>query len=778
MMHNQPSAAEDSATAGRRQLAAVGSVGMPATVHPPHEAAYPTEAYGSGGDDLAAAIQKYLRIFLKRKWLILGLAFFFVSMGALSAFMKTPLYTSTARIQIDQQAAKVVEGGSTTPSEQGGAEFQRTQLELLKSRAMAERVVSALQLAEDGDFLKPRDVSLTRAIRGLLTPTTSPENWPATARTGAAVGLVSGNIAVRPVAGSRLVDLSFTDPQPDRTQRIVNAYADAYAASTVDKRFEANAYAKTFLDDQVKQLKLRLEESEKAMLEFAEREKIVEFNEKASITENNLAAANVSLGQLISERIKNEQLWRQADSPNAINLSQFLTNSVIDGLRGSRNNLKRDYEEKLQTFKPSYPSMVEIANKIKEIDRQLATEVLAIRASLKAAYDSSVSQEGEMRARIEELRTAALELQKKLIQHNILKREVETNRGLYNSLLQRFKEVDIASGVGTNTVFIVDRALIPGAPSEPLIGRILMLALMLGLGAGAAAAYVLELFDDRVRSPEDIEQLCGLPTLGIIPLMSSEETFLEELANPGSDISEAYRSLATALQFSTASGLPRSLVVTSGGASEGKSTTAIAIARHFAMLGMKVLLVDADLRKPSLHVKLNRDNSFGLSNYLTGAATPPEIVQKTDHKNLAFIASGPLPPNAGDLLGGTRIFTVLQVGADIFDLIVIDSPPLLGITDAQLLASAAAATVFIVGAGQSRKGMVQSALRRLQLARVTPIGVVLTKFDPKAAGHAYGYGYAYNYGYGSGYRADSERRITPAVEDIHGDRPKIATAAE
>jgi capsular exopolysaccharide synthesis family protein len=260
--------------------------------------------------------------------------------------------------------------------------------------------------------------------------------------------------------------------------------------------------------------------------------------------------------------------------------------------------------------------------------------------------------------------------------------------------------------------------------------------------------------------------------------MSSEETFLEELANPGSDISEAYRSLATALQFSTASGLPRSLVVTSGGASEGKSTTAIAIARHFAMLGMKVLLVDADLRKPSLHVKLNRDNSFGLSNYLTGAATPPEIVQKTDHKNLAFIASGPLPPNAGDLLGGTRIFTVLQVGADIFDLIVIDSPPLLGITDAQLLASAAAATVFIVGAGQSRKGMVQSALRRLQLARVTPIGVVLTKFDPKAAGHAYGYGYAYNYGYGSGYRADSERRITPAVENVVEDRPKIATAAE
>jgi polysaccharide biosynthesis transport protein len=777
-MHDLPSENGLSGRAGRRQLAAVVTADPPTLIRDPQAGGYP-EHFDSG-EDFAATIQKYVRIFLKRKWLILGIASFCVSTGAISAFMKTPLYTSTVRIQIDQQAAKVVEGGATTPTEQGGAEFQRTQLELLKSRTMAERVVSALNLGEDIDFLKPRDVSLIGVIRGLFSPTASPEDWPVTARKGAAIGLVSRDISIRPVAGSRLVDLTFTDPSPARAQTIANAYADAYVASTVDKRFEANAYAKTFLDDQVKQLKLRLEESEKTLLDFAEQEKIVESNEKSSIAENNLAAANASLGQLISERIKNEQLWRQVEGATGINLSQLLTNSVIDGLRARRNELKRDYQEKLQTFKPSYPAMVEIAQQIREVDRQLDTEVRTIRASLKGAYESSINQENDMRARIEELRTEVLELQKKGIRYNILKREVESNRGLYNSLLQRFKEVDIASGVGTNTVFLVDRAQVAGAPSEPRIGRIVMLALMLGLGAGMAAAYVLELFDDRVRVPEDVEQISHLATLGIIPLIRSEETFLEELADPGSNVSEAYRSLATALQFSTASGLPRSLVVTSAGPSEGKSSTALAIARHFATLGMKVLLIDADLRKPSLHVKLNRDNAFGLSNYLTGSTTPPEIVQKTDYDNLGFVASGPLPPNAGDLLGGTRIFSLLKIGSEVFDLIVIDSPPLLGIADAQLLSTAAAATVFVVGAGQSRKGAVQGALRRLLLARVTPIGVVLTKFDSKAAGYGYGYGYAYagGYGYGS-YRAEQPpQSALPQQPPILSNRPKMAPAAE
>lgn len=726
---------------------------------------YPASVTGDE-DNIALTLQHYVRIFIKQKWLILGTTLAFVSIGGLNGLMKTPLYTSTVTIQIDLEAIKVVDGDATGPARNAqGADFQRTHYELLKSRAMAERVVSSLQLQEDLDFLRPRSQSLTGWLLGQFRSAGDLSQTPSASRVSAAAGVVSSHIGVQPVAGSRLINLSFTDPSPQRAQRIANAYAEAYVASNLDKRFEANSYAKVFLEDQIKQLKLRLEDSETALQAFAEREKIVQATDKTSIAENNLAAANSALGQLISERIKTEQSWRQVEGATGINLTQLLTNSVIDLLRGRGKELQREYKEKLETFKPSYPTMVEISGKIKEIDRQIASEVSTVKGSLEGAYLSSLNQENEMKTRVEELRTEVLNLQKNGFRHNILTREVETNRGLYNSLLQRYKEVDIASGVGTNNIFIVDRALVPGSPSEPLIARILMISLMLGVGAGLGFAYILQLFDDFVRFPEEVEQIFGLSTLGVIPFAQSEQAVIEASKDPRSPISEGYRSLATALQFSTGSGLPRSIVVTSAMAREGKSTTALAIARHFATMGSNVLLVDADLRKPSLHLKIGKDNSRGLSNYLTGAAMPPELVQQTDLKALKFIASGPVPPNAGDLLGGTRIFTMLSVGLEVFDLIVLDSPPMLGIADAQLLSSAAAATVFVVSAGQSRKRVVQSALRRLQLARITPIGVVLTKFDSKAAGYGYGYGYGQSdYSYG-----------TPLeVVDGGAEKPKIA----
>jgi capsular exopolysaccharide synthesis family protein len=352
-----------------------------------------------------------------------------------------------------------------------------------------------------------------------------------------------------------------------------------------------------------------------------------------------------------------------------------------------------------------------------------------------------------MKARIETLKEEELDLQKKGIQHNILKRDVETNHGLYNGLLQRFKEVDIAGGVGTNNIFIVDRATMPGAPSEPNLPRALMLSLALGIGAGVGIALLLEMLDDRVRAPEEVEALSGLATLGTIPRVNGARGVAEALGDPHSVIAESYRFLATAVQFSTENGLPRSITVTSTGPGEGKSTTSMVIARHFAQDGLKVLLIDGDLRKPTLHAKLGLNNSIGLSNYLTGSRLPPEVIQGTDHPNLSFMASGPLPPNAAELLNSTRVFSLISIGSEVFDLILFDAPPLLGVSDAQLLASASAATIFVVGAGDKKKGMIRAAMRRLQLTRIMVIGTVLTKFDPKTVGYAYSHGYGHSYGY-------------------------------
>jgi succinoglycan biosynthesis transport protein ExoP len=702
------------------------------------------------------------RILNKRKWLIVSIAATFLVIGAVRTLMQTPLYTANVRLQIDRNVAKIVESGNVTPVEGLDPEFMKTQIELVQSRTMAERVVSALNLGADKDFFEPREFSLIGTIGRLFAPTPEGKNVDKKALQGVAAGIILRNRAVELLAGSRLVDVSYSDPVPARAQRIANAYADAFVASNLDKRFEANASAKTFLEDKIAQLKLRLEESEKKMIDFAQKQQIIEVKEKSSIAESNLASANNALGNLIAERTKNEQQWRQVESTAAINLPQLLSNKVIETLRGKRKELSIEYQQKLETFKPNYPAMVRIKNQIDQIDRELAAEVQAIQDSLKGAYESSLAQEQEMKKRIDTLRQDVLDLQKRSIQYNILKREADTNRELHASLLQRFKEVDIASGVGANNVFVVDRALLPGAPSSPRLMRALLMALALGLVAGGGIAFVLERLDDKIRTVEQVELVAGLSTLGVIPHVGNIE---EQLADPRSALAEAYRSLCTALQFSTENGLPKSLTITSAGPSEGKSLTSLAIAKHFASLGRKVLLVDADLRNPSLHHALNCDNAVGLSNYLTGACTPPDAMQKTDVANLAFIASGPLPPNAADLLGSPRVLSLLSIGSEVFDLIVIDGPPVLGLADAQLLSSSAAATVFIVAAGTTRTGNVRGALRRLQLSRGTLIGTVLTKYDAKAAAYGYGYGYGsgYGYGYGDGY------------EYAYGAKPKEAS---
>lgn len=685
------------------------------------------------------------RIAYKRKWLIVSVAAAFVVVGAVRTLMQVPLYTASVRLQIDRSVAKVVQTEGVTPDDMDeDMDFMRTQYELLKSRNMAERVVSTLALGDDPDLLKPRQLSFFGLLRSFFSSSDKAPALDGSAASGAAVGVVMGNVGIEPVMGSRLVDVTYSDTSPERAQRIANGYADAFMASNLDKRFQANAAAKTFLEDKIQQLKIRLEDSEKRLLAFAQDQQIVDVNDKASIAETNLASANATLGRLVTERTKNEQLWRQAEESKDLDLPQLLSDKTVQDLRAKRKDLEIEYQQKLQTFKPDYPAMVQIKNQLDEIDHQLANAAQTLKDSLKGAYEASASQEEETRKRIETLKQEVLDLQKRSIQYNILKREVDTNRDLYTSLLQRYKEVDVASGVGANNVFVVDRAGMPGGPSSPNLPHALFMSLLFGLGIGCGSAYLLERLDNKIRSVEQLELASGLTTLGVIPVVDNVQ---EQVADPRSCLNEAFRSLCTALQFATDKGLPRTLAVTSATPGEGKSLTSTAIAKHFASLGRKVLLIDADLRNPSLHQKLNGDNDSGLSNYLTGACAPPEVMQKTEMANLALIASGPLPPNAADLLGGPRLLSLLSIGCEVFDLIVIDGPPVLGLADAPLLSGAAAATIFVVSAGGAKINVVKGSLKRLQLARANLIGAVLTKYDAKRVPYGYGYGDGQQYHY-------------------------------
>ncbi len=331
--------------------------------------------YSAGAEaSFAPTLREYWRILNKRKWVVLSVVAAVVALGIVSTLMMTPLYVASVRLQIDRNAAKIVEGGNITPIEGYDFEFMRTQYELMQSRTLAERVASALKLGDNTDFLQAKGFSLLGAIRGLFSSVGTPllKDAGRADRERAAGAKILANRIVRPVSGSRLVDISYWDADRVRAQRVAAALADAFIASNLDKRFQANADAKTFLDDQLKHLKIRLEESEQTLLTFAQKEQIVAVSEKSSIDETNLASANAALGSLVSERIKNEQLWKQAEFADAMSMPQLLTNRVVETLRDQRNALVAEYHEKLETFKPGYPAMIQLTNKIGEIAARCA----------------------------------------------------------------------------------------------------------------------------------------------------------------------------------------------------------------------------------------------------------------------------------------------------------------------------------------------------------------------------------------------------------------------
>lgn len=693
------------------------------------------------------------RILNKRKWLIGGCIAACLLSGLLWTLLKKPLYTASLRLEIARSAPKMFKGDDIGLHESDAADIA-TEIELLKSHNLAERVASLTHFSRD---LSEQPTSASSAEG-------SGDNGQVGSRTRIADGVrqaarvILDGLLIKLVPGTRLVDIRYTDPQPVRAQRIANAYGEAFVATNLDKRFQANAHAKSFLEDQLAQIKHRLEDSQKAMIAFAEKEQIIATSDKASITENELSAANAALGAVIAERIKNEQLWRQTQSASAFDLPQILTNKAIGDLRSQRGQLVAQYQEKSDTFRADYPAMVQLNNKIKEIDRQLGIETKMIKSSLKGAYDASLGQETDMKQRIEKLRTEALDLQKRSIRYNILKHEVETTRSLYENLLQRYKEVDVASGVGTNNVFVVDKAQLPVSPSSPNIPKAFLISLALGLVLGIGGAFALEQFDDIIYSPVEAELASGLTLLGVIPKTKPPQTFQAACEDLRSPISESFRSLCTSLHYSTENGVPKTLLITSSRPGEGKSSVALGVAHHFAATGLKVLLLDSDLRNPSLHKKTGLDNSIGLSSYLTHNCEVRDAIRRIEETNLYAMTSGPLPPNPVELLHGPRFASLLSVGGEIFDLIIIDGPPVMGMADSLILANMTSTTLLVIAAGEGRTHQVRGTLKRLGLARARPLGMILNKFAATSAyGYGYGYGYEYGYGYGAEMAADSEK---------------------
>ena len=723
-------------------------------------AAYVQPAPATEIDD-SLHLRDVLRIILKRKWWIVSASVLFLLGSTISTLMETPLYRASTTIQIDRVAQRVVDyrdGGGNAEMWDDGSALQ-TQLELLRSKALVERVMEMLQLDLDRAKLASRDPAKDSGS-ATTTETEPRDDWIGRILTTlrkrsepsvkdmsvldreSVIGSLRGSMQVEPVTGSRLVRLNVIGANAEQAARIANAWTEAFIKSNLERKVDASSYARGFLEQEVGKAKARLEESERALIEYTKQKQILTVDEKSNPNSQNYADFSAALSRAEQERIKAEANYDEVKRTLS-NSKDLLDNKALATFRENKAKLELEYQEQLRTYKPGHPKMQALQAQIDTADKRIVEEAKAITTSIeanaKAAVDSARAQEDRLRVRVDAAKRNILEVQDQGIRYGILKREVDTNRELYSGLLTRLKEVGVTAQVGTNNISVIDKADVPLFPFRPDVMRGAMTGLLLGLMAGLALAFVIEYMDDSIKFPDEVERFTGLPLMGVIPMVSASKNSPIEQAthDPRSSLAEAYRSVRTALQFSTAKGAPRSIVLTSCTKNEGKTTSAIALAVALSQMGKRVLLIDGDMRNPSLHRAFGTDHMTGLSNVLSSDTDPITVTRKTEFKNLYLITGGPLPPNPAELLSGPGLTRLLSPTASNFDHIVIDAPPILGIADSIILCNQVDATLFVIESSKTRKTGIRNAIRRLRQSGTVPLGAILTKLGAEMSMYGY-----------------------------------------
>lgn len=696
------------------------------------------------GLDLAAL----MRIISHWRWLIICA----VALGLIGAIivtlLTTPQYRAWVTLEVNPPSVEIMDEQSRDRSTAGVStwDYVATQVGLLSSRSIAERAAQDLNLAANKEFVG--------------------SGGDAADRLDTATSKVASGLKVELPEEGQLIRFSFDSESPQLSADIANQIAESFINLSLQRRYEASAYARKFLERQIAKSRSDLERSERELVAYAQAQGIINTGsgqpgsnptDANSLQGESLIALNRALADATARRVAAEGAYRQGV---AVGATADVTAST-QSLRQSRAALEAEYQEKRTLMKPEHPDMISLRSRIDELDRQIARETSQASSgranSLLAEYRGALAAEQALQRRVSALKGSVLDLRGRSIQYNILQREVDTNRSLYDALLQRYKEVGVAGGVGTSPVSIVDRAEVPGGPFKPDLLLNLLMGLGIGLLGGLGAAIALEYLYDTIKTRDDVRTKLGLACLGAIPKTAGQDSFVEELKDPRSIVSEAYSAVVASLRFSTEEGLPKTIVVTSTRSAEGKSSSALAVAQNFARRGTSVLLVDADLRKPAFKAATDK---VGLTRLLTDdeEAARSHIVP-TQFSDLWLLPSGPLPPNPADLLSTGRFQEVLAEVRSHFDIIIIDAPPVMGLADAQLLASVAGHAAFVVESGKTRTKLAIESLRVLGSTGVHVVGAILTKASEEMGG----YGYK-AYGYGSLDRKRTEILMIPHEE--------------
>ncbi|MEO5612456.1 MAG: exopolysaccharide transport family protein, partial [Sphingomicrobium sp.] len=559
--------------------------------------------YEGGQDGGPFDLASLVRIANEWRWLILGAVALGIAAAIVVTLLTQPLYRAWVTLEVNPPTVEILDEkrheSTSTPSL---FDFISTQVGLLSSRTLAERVAQDLNLASNPDFVGTQGDAATRLK--------------------IASSKVAGGLNVVAPEDGQLIRFNFVSESPQLAAEIANGVAENFISSGLQRRFEASTYARTFLQQQIAKTRRDLERSEKQMVAYAQQQGIINTGstqpgeagtDAGSLQGASLVALNAALAAATAKRVDAEGAYQNARLTGA-------SAGVADTqtLRQAKAALEAEYQDKRTLMKPDHPDMLSLRSRIDELNRQIASEGSQVAGgrvgALLADYRAAASAEGALRSRVAQLKGAVLDLRGRSIQYNILQRETDTNRGLYDALLQRYKEIGVAGGIGTTPVSIVDRADVPGGPYKPNLMFNLIVGLAIGLLGGIITAIALEVLNDTIKTREDVRRKLNLACLGAIPKRRGKGSVVEDLGDPTSSLSEAYSAVLAALRFSTAAGAPKTLLVTSSRAAEGKSSSALALAQNHARRGATVLLIDGDLRRPAFK---SASKSTGLTKLLT-----------------------------------------------------------------------------------------------------------------------------------------------------------------
>jgi succinoglycan biosynthesis transport protein ExoP len=714
-----------------------------------------------------STLREYMRVLIKRKWMVIAVVAGIFMVVAVASLRQTPIYEAAGQIVVNKADPNLITFKDSQPVldyyDQSDLD---TEVRILQSDLMALQVIRQLNLDKRPEFGGHSDQKQQNLVADPLQTDSN--------RTSALLASFRSNLHVTLIPNTRIIEIQYNSTDPQLAASAVNTLAATYVEQNFKTKFESTMQASDWLSKQLVDLQMKVETSQEKLVRYQKEHEILGTDEKQNIITEKLAELNREMTMAESDRMQKEAVYRQTQSndPDAIAAAivsetggggNGATSGLLDKLREQQAGLRIQIADLSTQLGPSYPKVAQLNNQLKEIDHQLQSETNKAVDHLKGQYLGALQRENMLRDAFDKQKQEANKLNESAIEYSILKRDLDSNRTLYEGLLEKLKEAGVTAGLRSNNFRIIDAARVPTAPSEPNIPRNLAFALVLGVISAVGLAFILENMDNTVRTPEQAQALSALPSLGMIPLGSKSGNYgaagkrlaltasrevVETVAQirPQSQMAESYRALRTSLLLSNLGAPPKVIMVTSARPQEGKTTTSINTAIVLAQKGVRVLLVDADLRRPSIHKALGMGPHSGLSNVLTGSATMEQTITTSPVlPNLFIMPAGTPPPNPAELLASSNMRDLIAELRDLYDHIVIDTPPTLSVTDAVVLSPRADATILVIRSGHTTKQALRRARDILMQVNAHVAGVLLNAVDLTSPDYYYYYEYQGKY---------------------------------